>query len=408
MMPSTSAIQREHFGSIKSAYGDESITRYLASGQINGRDVALLKEYIAERRGSAGISTGRANKIAFTLVAWRRFLPPFAELAMADLYTGIDAMRSGKNKRGKPFKQNTQHDYVRILKQFLLWMIENEYTDLSEKKVRKIKTPSKDLMTKRASDLLTPQEVKALVDACTNSRDRALIMTLYEGGFRIGEIGQMLWGDLKSDSKGVAINLDFKTGYPRYIRLVMAKKYLAEWRANYPAPITLESPVFVGEHGEMVTYAALAKQIRRVARRAGLSKRITPHLFRHSRITHLLQEGMKESTLKMMMWGSVSSDMLKTYAHLTGLDIDTEISRLYGMDAGQGTARYEKLEPIVCSSCNLVNPPGEDYCRNCMEPLTPKAIAEEESVQRFVLKNFSMFRKYLDKVEREQQASIKN
>jgi hypothetical protein len=36
-----------------------------------------------------------------------------------------------------------------------------------------------------------------------------------------------------------------------------------------------------------------------------------------------------------------------------------------------------------------------------MEPLTPEAIAEEATVQRFVLKNFSTFRKYLDKVERE-------
>ncbi|MFA5295342.1 MAG: hypothetical protein WC382_07495 [Methanoregulaceae archaeon] len=94
--------------------------------------------------------------------------------------------------------------------------------------------------------------------------------------------------------------------------------------------------------------------------------------------------------------------MLKTYAHLTGLDIDTEISRLYGLDAGQSTVRHEKLEPIVCPTCTLVNPPGEDYCRNCMEPLTPEAIAEEESVHRFVLKNFLTLRKYLDKVEREQ------
>jgi len=185
------------------------------------------------------------------------------------------------------------------------------------------------------------------------------------------------------------VNLDFKTGIPRYIQLVMPKKFFAEWRADYPVQITPDSLVFLNERGGPLTYAGGSSEIRRIARRANLPKRITPHILRHSRITYLLREDMKESTLKLMIWGSMSSEMLKTYVHLTGLDIDTKISRLYGMDAGQGTVRYEKLEPIVCPSCNLVNPPGEDYCRNCMEPLTPEAIAEEESVQRFVLKNFS-------------------
>lgn len=402
MMPSTSVTQREHFGCIKSEYGDTAIIQALATGQIDRQDEALLREFLAERRGSAGISTGRANKIAYTLIGWRRFLPPFTDLRMADVYAGIEGMRKGIHKRGRPFKQNTQYDYIRILKQFLLWMIESEYISLPEKKVRKIQTPPKDTMTKKAGDLLTTQEVQAMVDACRTSRDRALILTLYEGGFRVGEIGQLRWGDLKVDAKGIAVNLDFKTGIPRYIRLVMSKQFIAEWRADYPRPVTPDAPVFLTERDKPVTYGGLSSQIKRIAQRAGITKRITPHLFRHTRITHLLQEGMKESTLKMMMWGSVSSDMLKTYAHLTGLDIDTEISRLYGMEAGQGTTRYEKLEPVVCPSCNLVNPPGEDYCRTCMEPLTPKAIAEEESVQRFVLKNFSTFRKYLDKVEREQ------
>jgi len=404
MMPSTSVSQREHFGCIKSEYGDAAIIQAVASGQLDRQDEGFLREFIAERRGSAGISTGRVNKITFTLICWRRFLPPFSELRMADIYTGIDAMRAGKNQKGRPFKQNTQHDYIRILKQFLLWMIENEYIDLPEKKVKKIRTPPQDTMTKKAGDLLTPKEIQSLVKVCNTSRDRALILALYEGGFRVGEIGQLRWGDLKVDSKGIAVNLDFKTGIPRYIRLVMSKKYVAEWRADYPGQITPDSLVFLNERGGPLTYAGFSSQIRRIAKRANLPKRITPHIFRHSRITHLLREGMKESTLKLMMWGSVSSEMLKTYAHLTGGDIDSEISRLYGMDAAQGSVRYEKLEPIVCPNCNLVNPPGEEYCRDCMEPLTPEAIAEEESVQRFVMKNFSTFRKYLDKVEREQMA----
>ncbi len=127
MMPSTSVTQREHFGCIKSEYGDTVIIQALATARIDRRDESLLRKFLAENRGSAGISTGRANKIAFTLIGWRRFLPPFSELRMADVYAGIEGMRTGIHTRGRPFKQNTQYDYIRILKQFLLWMIESEY-----------------------------------------------------------------------------------------------------------------------------------------------------------------------------------------------------------------------------------------------------------------------------------------
>ena len=99
---------------------------------------------------------GRANKLVFTLLGWRRFVGEFSENTIADLYAGVPALKSGLNHRGRPFKQNTISDYVAILKQFYLWLIENEYSFISEKKLRKLQTPRKDPMTKTASALLTP------------------------------------------------------------------------------------------------------------------------------------------------------------------------------------------------------------------------------------------------------------
>jgi site-specific recombinase XerD len=188
----STSVQREHFVGIKSEYGDAAIIQAVATGHFNCRDEGLIREFIAARRESAGISIGRANKITFTLISWRRFLPHFAVLTIPDIYTGIEVMRAGKNLKGRSFKQNTQHDYIRILKQFLLWKVENEYIDLPEKKVKKIRTPPDDTMTKKAGDLLTPKEIQSLVNVCNTSRDRALILALYEGGFRVGEISKSI------------------------------------------------------------------------------------------------------------------------------------------------------------------------------------------------------------------------
>lgn len=399
MPPST--LSQDHFSSVKKGYANTIIDRYVSTERITPDDAGLISEFLAERRAAGGISNGRVNKLTFTLVTWRRFIPPYSTLTIGTVYMGIDAIKNAKTPQGRPYKQNTLFDHVSILKQFLLWMIENEYSNLPEKKVKAIKTPRKDTITKTASQLLTPEEVKILVKASRSSRDRAMIMTLYEGGFRPGEVCQLKWRDMKSDPNGIAVNVNFKTGITRYIRLVMAKKYISEWRADYPLPITPESFVFLNEKRLPLTWAAMAVQINRIAKRAGMTKHITPHLFRHSRITHLLREGASESVVKMMMWGSLNTDMLMTYAHLTGGDVDAEISRLYGLDTktGQKSAR---LEPRICPSCNLINPPGEDYCRGCMEALSIQAVADEDAIRRFVIKNPKAFRQFLDRIEEKE------
>lgn len=396
MPPST--LSQDHFSSVKKGYANTIIDRYVSTDRITPDDAGLISEFLAERRAAGGISHGRVDKLTFTLVTWRRFIPPYSTLTIGTVYMGIEAIKNAKTPHGRPYKQNTLFDHVSILKQFLLWMIENEYIILPEKKVKAIKTPRKDTITKTASQLLTPEEVKVLIKASRSSRDRAMIMTLYEGGFRPGEVCQLKWRDMKSDPNGIAVNVNFKTGITRYIRLVMAKKYISEWRADYPLPITPESFVFLNEKRLPLTWAAMAVQINRIAKRAGMTKHITPHLFRHSRITHLLREGASESVVKMMMWGSLNTDMLMTYAHLTGGDVDAEISRLYGLDtkAGKKSAR---LEPRICPSCNLINPPGEDYCRGCMEALTIHAVADEEAIRRFMIKHSQAFRLFLDQIE---------
>ncbi len=45
----------------------------------------------------------------------------------------------------------------------------------------------------------------------------------------------------------------------------------------------------------------------------GIAKKIAPHIFRHSRVTHLINQGMKESVIKLMMWGNLITD---TFASL--------------------------------------------------------------------------------------------
>jgi len=142
---------------------------------------------------------------------------------------------NGGPVKGRQFTQNTRVDLIMILKSFVLWMIVNKYLpNVPEKKNRAIKVP-RIAPTKEASDLLSVTEIEALMEACTFNRNRAMIMMLYEGAFRAGEIGEMRWKDLKIDGTGLVVHVTFKTEKHRYVRLVMAREHLINGNQNIPA-----------------------------------------------------------------------------------------------------------------------------------------------------------------------------
>jgi site-specific recombinase XerD len=394
--PVAQLLTDSSFHPLRQGLAENAIKAALQDLTITPIDAAQIREFIAELRSCKNISAGRANKLTFTLIAWRRFIGPYASNTIGDLYAAIPELRTAKSHRQRPFKQNTISDFIAILKQFYLWMIENKYSSLSETKIHKLQTPPKDTMTKVAADLLTPDEITAMVKACTRTMDRALIMMLYEGGFRIGEIGTMTWGDLTFDKYGIIANVNFKTNMPRYVRLIMAREYLAQWRACYKPDPSGERLVFVNERGRPLIHATINKRLKCIATTAGIRKHITPHVFRHSRITHLIKEGVPESVIKLMMWGNISTDMFRTYAHLTGQDIDSAMLQSYGISVTDNDNTTSRLEPVQCPHCRKINPPISNYCFSCGQRLTDVVIDTDEGIQQSVHNNPDILRQLID------------
>lgn len=394
-MPPSRPPSEYAFHGIKQDYPERSIQKALDSGQITKQDSDLIREYVADSQTSRNIGVKRAHKIVFVLVGLRRFIGPFTENSIADLYSGVSKIKTGISLRGNQFSSETVTDYIGMLKTFYRWLIEEEYVSLPEKKIEKIQTPRR-VSHKTANDLLTVTEITSMLNSCKNSRERAVLSTLYEGGFRIGEIGQMVWNDLKFDGTGVVVNVNFKTGKDRYIRLVMSREHLIKWKSDYPGDPSGDNLVFMSELKIPPTRAALNKTLKVLAGRAGVEKHFTPHTFRHSRITHLIQQGVNESVIKLMMWGSIDSKMFSTYAHLTGNDIDREIHRLYGISNEELEATTNRMEPKICSHCKEVNSPISKHCHLCGHSLDDDTLDEDEDLQKFMLTHANKIKAFLD------------
>ena len=71
----------------------------------------------------------------------------------------IDTIKNAKNPDGSPrYKKNTIGDFIRFLKRFHLWLVENHYSTIDEKKLSKIHTPGYDTMTKTAEQILSEDQ----------------------------------------------------------------------------------------------------------------------------------------------------------------------------------------------------------------------------------------------------------
>ena len=382
-------------------YGAASVKRALETGLVTKEDADLIVDFVAELKATCHIGPSRFNKITQTLIKWRHLIGPFSSNTIRNIHRGIIALETATYERFCPpyiktpqkyerkhlYKQNTKHDMVKCLKRFYLWLIEQECSKISQSDIRKIQPPSCDPLTKNADDLLSPEEIVSLIRGCQNSRDRAIIATLYESGVRIQELATLSWSQVTFDEYGVIINIDARTGKktckPRYIRLVMAREYLSTWHDDYPFQPEGKSLVFLTSRGRPLQYSGVAKQIREIAERVNIRKNITPHLFRHSRITHLLQQGYSIQTIKLMMWGSLSTEMIGVYAHLSSRDVDAEVLERNGIRVSH-KASINAVPVHQCPHCQGINGPTSNFCHLCGRPLTRAATASQEEVMRFI------------------------
>jgi len=182
----------------------------------------------------------------------------------------------------------TKRDYKVVLKRFYRWLKGNDEEYPEEIKWIKTTLKAKDELL--PEDLLTEDEVMKLVEACSNPRDKAFIITLYESDARIGEVGSMRMRDVSFEGSYARLMLKGKTGSRRVI-VVAAVPYLQTWIQNHPLKHDPDAPLWVNlgtvNRFKAMSYPALAKILKVAAKRAGLSKKVHPHKLRHSRATFL-------------------------------------------------------------------------------------------------------------------------
>ena len=194
---------------------------------------------------------------------------------------------------------------------------------------------------------------------------------------------------VKFDEYGALISVTGKTGQ-RTIRLINSVPDLTVWMNCHPlknednfnlwtvmrkrVPRDFESSKVktqISFYSERLRIKGLQYLMWRLKDRAGINKRIHPHLLRHTRLTELAKK-LTEQELKIFAGWTPDSKMAAQYVHLSGRDIDNSILRINGIVRGSQEKEAKELKPIVCPRCNEVNPSTAKFCYKCSAVLDIK------------------------------------
>ncbi|WP_456468772.1 tyrosine-type recombinase/integrase [Archaeoglobus sp.] len=265
---------------------------------------------------------------------------------------------------------NTVFEVKKTLKRFFKWLGKEELVNWF--------VAGKCESNLSPQDLITHEEFEAMMNACQNPRDRAMLSLLYETGARIGELAAMRIKDVIFDDYGAVIWLPRSKTQRRRLRIVFSTRYLAEWLSDHPLKDDPDAPLWIKlshkNYLKPLEYKDVQWQLKKIANRAGIKKRIYAHLFRHTRATRLLQQVSEVVGAKYMGWVP-GTKMIKTYIHLADQDVERAILEMHGIKPAEDSG---DLKVLQCPRCSFVNPSNAKYCSRCGLPLTEEAVREVE------------------------------
>ena len=315
------------------------------------------------------LSHGRVYKLLYFLLSLSRMLgKDFADATKEDLKELIRKIENSP----KNYTENTKKDFRVVLKKFYKWLegIEDGYPD----RVKWMKATIAHNHRKLPDELLTQDEIRQMIQAADNPRDKALVFVMYESGCRIGELLSIKLKHVQFDTYGAKVMVSGKTG-ARQIRLIASCDYLRYWLENHPDRSNPDAPLWASianaERGTFIGYACVRKRVRDIARRAGITKKVNPHNFRHSRATHLASK-LKTAQLCVMFGWEQHSAMPSTYIHLSGEDVDDALLKVHGLK------KDSNGDTINCPRCQKAHQPTAKYCDDCGMPFNVKVLAEAE------------------------------
>ncbi|MBL7900568.1 MAG: tyrosine-type recombinase/integrase [Bacteroidia bacterium] len=171
-------------------------------------------------------------------------------------------------------------------------------------------------------NVLSKEEVKAILEALNNSKHRCMLSLIYSCGLRCGELLNLKPNDLDTN-RGLVI---VRMGKGRKDRIVPLSPKIHELLKSYSSVYPSVDYLFEGQKaGEKYDERSLQQVLKKAVNIAGISKPVTLHWLRHSYATHLLESGTDLRYIQELL-GHRSSKTTEIYTHVSRSMIQSIVS----------------------------------------------------------------------------------
>ena len=219
-------------------------------------------------------------------------------------------------KRDKYLTQNYIYLTTVVSKKFL------EFNDIyfleDIKNPKRTKSLPKSLNEKEVRDLIEAVEIKegdTPFKQKSKRRDKVILTLLYSTGLRISELVKLLKRDIDFDERTIRVR-----GKGDKDRIVLFDESTKELLLDYLEADKHNSEyIFINKNGNKLTPRYVQMMIKKYADEAGIKKKVTPHVLRHSFATHLLKNGVDIRVIQQLLGHS----SLSTTQIYTSVDMDT-------------------------------------------------------------------------------------
>ncbi|MFZ1684691.1 MAG: site-specific tyrosine recombinase XerD [Candidatus Zixiibacteriota bacterium] len=283
---------------------------------MSERTDTLIEDYLQHLRLERGLA-------ANTFAAYRRDLVGFFAATKVDdpaKVTSSDVSNYFAHLGHKGTRPASMARKISSLKQFFSFLVES---NRAEKNPAEIYTAPK--IARYHPDYLSPQQITSIIEKVDISgpqgkRDRMVIELLYGCGLRLSELINLK----KSD-------VEFGAGFVRVMgkgskqRLVPIGSYALEAIEAYlavseaGATVGRTDNVLVNPRGKVFSRVGVWKIVKKLVRQAGIASKVTPHTFRHSFATHLIEGGADLRVVQEMLG----------HADISTTEIYTKLDREY-------------------------------------------------------------------------------
>lgn len=253
------------------------------------------------------------------------------DISVSPTTIDYDTIQQFIYETAKSVNARTQSRIISGLKSFFNYLVFEEYRP--DNPMELIESPKTG---RKLPDTLSLEEIDTLIAAIDLSKDegtrnKAMLETLYGCGLRVSELVNLTFSDLFFDEGFLKIT--GKGNKQRFVPIAkFTEKYIHIYTQEIRSHITVakghEDYVFLNRRGKQLSRAMVFTIIKQLATKIGLKKNISPHTFRHSFATHLLQGGADLRAIQQML-GHESITTTEVYMHLNRNDLAATINEYH-------------------------------------------------------------------------------